>query len=833
MMLSARSAQKSCPQCRLQLLTLFENCFVGSRPVSRLFPQPRYSSLAALRTTQRSSSRLLSTTRPNLHDGQPESHSPSEPQLPPETEAPGPDDIETIVRQARQAFGDTLPKDYLNQEEYELYERLYGAPLRATRPEDVGMSIPPQRGERTELDPSERMLLCENENGEIEEVVYQLDELPTPDSAATGEDQQATTDDGNELVPEELPSEAGMMYVQATAKSEREFNALLKLQMDFEKANVRAAPEEDIEEEEPLGEEEEDEYQDEEQWDERQPPEIEYDQPSQRAHPYTSAGRWGTQPSTVFLPKTDFVDPITKLLDRTDTKHIKEAAEKAFGGHGLPHSVATPSLKGNMGQLAIPIEAGHHKVNEINADAYMATNFPGMYATTMSILVEIRKRLGQDWISKLMSRGSGQGPRVLDVGAGGAALAAWQEVLQAEWDLAADRGETKSLEPPGKKTVVVGSEALRFRVSRFLQNTTFLPRLPDYLHSGYDPDHLESGDKPLPRKSFDIIIASHTMMPVKDAFKRKELLENLWELLSPEGGILVVVEKGHPRGFEAVADVRARLLNDFIVSPSSNPRPESVEPEQQRKREPGMVIAPCTNQKQCPMYLTPGMSPGRKDFCHFSQRFIRPPFLQKVLSKKHRNHEDIDFSFVAIQRGTLPGAEVNLPKQDESLTQVAFEGYEESEEAPHPLSLPRSVLPALKKRGHVTMDLCTPAGTIERWTVPKSFSKQAYRDARKTRWGDLWALGAKTRVVRPVRLGRGGAVTNDGGVRARQAVQGIKPRVIHLNADSGGIYSAGERFLRHGPAPRRTKGGKKWKLPDHMAELTKQKQKQDQDDDVD
>jgi Predicted rRNA methylase len=59
----------------------------------------------------------------------------------------------------------------------------------------------------------------------------------------------------------------------------------------------------------------------------------------------------------------------------------------------------------------------------------------------------------------------------------------------------------------------------------------------------------------------------------------------------------------------------------------------------------------------------------------------------------------------------------------------------------------------MKRRGHVTFDLCTPAGKIERWTVPRSYSRQAYRDARKSHWGDLWALGAKTRVPRNLNLG--------------------------------------------------------------------------------
>jgi ribosomal protein RSM22 (predicted rRNA methylase) len=51
------------------------------------------------------------------------------------------------------------------------------------------------------------------------------------------------------------------------------------------------------------------------------------------------------------------------------------------------------------------------------------------------------------------------------------------------------------------------------------------------------------------------------------------------------------------------------------------------------------------------------------------------------------------------------------------------------------------------------MDVCTPAGKIGRWTISKSFSMAAYRDARKANWGDLWALGAKTRVPRNLQLG--------------------------------------------------------------------------------
>ena len=74
----------------------------------------------------------------------------------------------------------------------------------------------------------------------------------------------------------------------------------------------------------------------------------------------------------------------------------------------------------------------------------------------------------------------------------------------------------------------------------------------------------------------------------------------------------------------------------------------------------------------------------------------------------------------------------------------------------HPLTLPRMILPPLKRPRHIIMDLCTPSGTLERWTVTKSMSKQAYRDARKSAWGDLWALGAKSRAWKRVNFGKKG-----------------------------------------------------------------------------
>ncbi|KAH8662466.1 mitochondrial small ribosomal subunit Rsm22-domain-containing protein [Xylariales sp. PMI_506] len=803
-MLSARRAQNACPNCRAQLLSLLETRF--GTPSAR----PRLHGLANLNHSRSSpiasSKRPFSTTIRKLEEAQVDATP-----IPRQT----PEDIELIVRQARGQFGDTLPRNYLNEEELKLYIRYYGAPLRETRPEDVGMPIDKALLRETHkwvFDKEKHVLLKDNEYGELEEVPYHASSIYQDPASA----EEAST---GVLDVSGLPSDAGIEYIKAVANNSREFGALLELQRDFERASLRAT--EDAEEvEELIIEEEEDPIEEEEEEDVIDEDGAEFAleeaRDQERIHRLSQMGQWKTNPSTIHLPKNDFVAPITKLIGRTDIKHIKIAAEKAFGGPGLPHSVATPQAGKNSGQLPIPMEAGNTKYSEIEADTYISTLLPGMYASSMSVFTEIRKRMGPEWLRGLFRSNNGDGPRILDVGTSGAGAAAWDQVLKAEWDLMhEEKSKAAVMGPPGKKTVVVGSDHLRHRVSRFLNNTSFLPRLPEYLHSGFHPEKMDDSELPAPRKSYDIIIASHQLMPLKDSFKRKAFLDNLWEMLSPQGGVLIVLEKAHPRGFEAVADVRQRLLDEFIEAPTSEPQPETLESRSQRVREPGMIIAPCTNHKKCPMYITPGLSQGRKDFCHFNQRFIRPPFLQKILDASHRNHEDINFSFIAIQRGVTPTSPTPVSKfEGHAAGDAAFKGYEHAAEAPNMLALPRNILPPLKRTGHVTMEMCTPAGKIERWTVPKSFSRQAYHDARKASWGDLWALGAKTRVERPMRLGSG-VVPNDGGIRARRAAEAIKAKgrrkVVNVEADEGGIYRATMKDGGKGrqPIERRTKGGRK------------------------
>ncbi|CAO1614037.1 unnamed protein product [Jaminaea pallidilutea] len=62
-------------------------------------------------------------------------------------------------------------------------------------------------------------------------------------------------------------------------------------------------------------------------------------------------------------------------------------------------------------------------------------------------------------------------------------------------------------------------------------------------------------------------------------------------------------------------------------------------------------------------------------------------------------------------------------------------------------SLPRIVLPPIKKGGHVTFDACHSNGSIQRYTVAKSAGKQAYQEVRKSGWGDLWSQDPVEQVL--------------------------------------------------------------------------------------
>ncbi|KAF2856527.1 37S ribosomal protein-like protein Rsm22 [Plenodomus tracheiphilus IPT5] len=729
-MLKARSVQSVCASCRLSVaISRARNARLPAH--AQLVPPPHVRLTTSSIST---SKRVFSTTSVRRQTSQEQATDVGEAPLTPAEGLTR----EVNARRARQRFGDSLPRDHLTEEEFVVYQRLYGTPLFV----DTVEELEPEGKVEEELIEQElpdgtTVLLRRGEDGELEEV--EID-----DEAEDIEVSEEVEEDPTFRTPEEWE-----VYREEQTKAYHD-EVYEKSQMQREDSEAW----EDIDEAQ-----EEDDF--------------------MRAHPLTIAGRFKPSPSTVFLPKEALVDPTALLLTRANHKHLTESANRIFGGRGLPQSASTPPARLGKGQKPIPLDPSQSDMGNIEADVYMAAVQPGTYASVMSAMVEVRRRLGSSWLEHMLQ--GKKGGTVLDAGSGGVGILAWHEMLRAEWQRIHEASGNTSQEtaPLGKATVLAASDTLRHRASRLLENTTFIPRLPETVTAD------DAANTHQPRKFYDVIIAPHTLWSLRQEYLRKEQVEKYWSLLNPKGGVLILIEKGLPRGFEVVAGARAYLLSKHISSPESETLEASVDsqvskPQEETRfteKETGMIVAPCTNHSTCPMYQNVGVSHGRKDFCFFNQRYIRPPYLQRILDAKDKNHEDVQFSYLAVQRGRDQRQPLHdiIGKgfsQTEATTAAAFEGHEwnapanpdadiETEEPTltspndvNPLTFPRLILPALKRRGHIILDVCTPAGTLERWTVPRSFSKQAFRDARKARWGDLWALGAKTRIPRNVRLGR-------------------------------------------------------------------------------
>lgn len=625
-----------------------------------------------------------------------------------------PEALEAEVRAVWEKHGVFLPSDALHEDGLKLYRRLYGEPVFA-KPEE------PQK--------EEDQIFRENKDGEWEEVEMGQDHHSAEPQAAESE----------YLVG--IPEAVGHEVDDQTTERSRQVAASLGAKLFTE------------------------------------PPTFDSEDPFVRSHPFVDEGKFGTSPRSVTAPAATMMRPITQMTAAFSNKHISETAHRIFGGDQLPDAIR---VQKSLPKNAIPLTASQKQMSPIESALFMSVLYPGIYASVLSALVETRKRLGTKWIRGLMCKEGG--PSILDASGGGAGVFAWREVLRSEWSLMYPDHTEGSL-ATGRSTVLTGSDTLRHRVSSLLENTTFLPRLPDYLRLAGESSL--GPQKPGNRKNYDIIVAPHSLLHFEEDFQKRDYVQNLWAMLNPEGGILILLEKGHKEGFAAIGGARAMILERLIKSPGSLEGSNTTSETQngQVEKSKGMIIAPCTTHARCPMYVEPGNMKKPKQFCRFAQRYVRPHVLQRILGNPSHNHEDAEFSYLAVQRG-VDKREIDGLVQDEHTTNAAFAGYEHSKEVDEtndgdakediidPLLWPRVILPPIKRKGHVSMDLCTPEGKIERWTVPRSFSKQAYRDARKSSWGDLWPLGAKTRIHRPVRT-----------IKNEEALP-VKKRIVKPGADS-------------------------------------------------
>lgn len=629
--------------------------------------------------------------------------------------------IESYVRTVREQWGHNLPEGLLSQDEHIVYRRYFGEPVRVLTEAELANSASSEVEE-------EGTVTLEYANGEevegVEVGVRSPEEAAAYDQLAR--DMQAAAEETAEPEPEPEFEDDG---------DGADLGGPL-LAPDYERSSANATPANVT-----------------------------------RTHPLTLLGRFGTYPTTVTLPE-NISAPSAALLSDISNKHLATAAQNLMGVGRLPNS---PLMTGSSTKSyrGLTLDASQSHMKDMDANVFVGAVLPGYYAQSMSALTELRRRLGGAWVL-----GGAEGEpgvrRILDVGTGGAAALAWRDIAAAEKARRAEEDPDSALPiESAKVSVVTSSDALRHRMSKLLENTTFLPRLPD---TSKDPN-MDTVLRPgqlnqlkQPRKLYDLIVATNTIFPLYESYRRGAHVRNLWSLLEPDGGVLLLIEKGSSYGFEAIAGARQQLLRHFIASDSDSnsnsslfvPLTHGEDMSAERiPKEPGAIIAPCTTHAECPMFVTGPMPTGRKDYCRFMQRYEQPSYTHNIISPNtthQRNHDDLEYSYVAVRRGRdhrrLPRTSLPISLDPENPSSADLAQHSPAHlRATAMTKFGRNVFPPLKRSGHVTLDLCTPAGTIDRCIVPKSFSRIAYRDARKARWGDLWALGAKTRTKRNLRLG--------------------------------------------------------------------------------
>lgn len=192
------------------------------------------------------------------------------------------------------------------------------------------------------------------------------------------------------------------------------------------------------------------------------------------------------------------------------------------------------------------------------------------------------------------------------------------------------------------------------------------------------------------------------------------------------------------------------------------------------------VIAPCSHHKVCPLqlgdpkYYKISSHKHRLNFCAFTKTVERPKFSMELkrgkrlattwdksavdgmgldkMSRKSlqalegsgrpggKNTEQGSYSYLIAQRSKNDDSTIKSIDQARETNQY-FETDERN-------NWPRIIQTPTKVKNNVKLNVCSPTGNIETWTVPKSLGKQVYHDARKVELGDLWPLAKKSVVVK-------------------------------------------------------------------------------------
>ncbi|KAF9432282.1 37S ribosomal protein S22 [Entomortierella beljakovae] len=445
-------------------------------------------------------------------------------------------------------------------------------------------------------------------------------------------------------------------------------------------------------------------------------------------------------------------DAIRSILEGSDKALIRTDALRLYGslrstgsldGHETFNNSVKKLQSGSKSSEPKgdkPVPAHILEYGQRESTAYIAAMAPATYSAITNVLTEVDKRVPDLQIKSFMDFGTGPGTGIW------AANELWKTPIQYT-------GIDSSLDMLETAEEILG---------HLSTNGNGIPNVT--LKSFVTHGSLAT--------KFDVVLSAFTLSEITAPELRKSTLENLWESTND---ILILIDRGTPSGFKALAEAREQILGldmDRIkIKPKFDDFGNILPAEEPPKREPAHVLAPCPHDNVCPIYASLSRD---SQWCHFSQKVQRPDFLRKTKHSKE-NYEDSKYSYVVLRKGARPvHIPLSIPKTktspqitpvestaEESVEKpqgkkkfkkppppppVTYDNPEDMFAASHAWS--RIVVPPLKKDGHVVMDTCASNGYLERIIIPKSQGKIPYRDARKAMWGDLFPHAPKNNPVR-------------------------------------------------------------------------------------
>ncbi|KAJ3276869.1 hypothetical protein HDV01_002924 [Terramyces sp. JEL0728] len=218
--------------------------------------------------------------------------------------------------------------------------------------------------------------------------------------------------------------------------------------------------------------------------------------------------------------------------------------------------------------------------------------------------------------------------------------------------------------------------------------------------------YLAMVDKPKEENLHDLVISAFTLTELPNDNNRRLTVRALWRQTNDT---LVLIDRGNPLGFNAISAARTQLINLC-----------------NEEKEEFHIVAPRRLLDKAPRE---------------SHKDIKYCYL--VIRKKPRPVFEIDAAKLA-NKETV-GESVKEPKPDVG---QGFSGGDFSNLIQPSYQWDRIVMPLIKGKKNITLDLCTKEGRILRSTISKSkAADQSYSLLRKLNWGDLWPFKLKNSAV--------------------------------------------------------------------------------------